>query len=397
MALHFKIFYHSQRNGDHLRQVIDSSGSGELLEAGDLSHLPMAGGNGTDVFLLEYQENNPQLDQWIEATAADPNNPAVFLFFPKITTLQLWKALHLGVKECLPLPVQPQELQEAVDRLLVRTTLKAPERDSGKAKIIAFLGCKGGIGATFLASNLAYLLSREHQGRVLLMDLDLQYAQMVYFFDIKTLHSLSEAVAHLNELDHSFLQNLLYPYNKFLSLMPAPTRLEEAESINPDNLGKVLSYLKNMPTFNWILLDVGHRIDEITLKALEHSDSLVLVTNPAIPALANTRKWLELLQLLELRLPMEIWLNAWDKAADLTPAEAANYLGMDVRGTIPFDPEAVNQSINHGHPLAETAPRHPVCQAIRSLAAGIIGLEVAEEASSSGWGWLKRLGMKAQP
>ncbi|MFI5332249.1 MAG: CpaE family protein [Desulfobaccales bacterium] len=395
MALHFKIFYHSQEHGDHLRQVIDSSGSGQLVEVDDLSHLPMASRNGADVFLLEYQEDNPQLDQWIEATVSDPNNPAVFLVFPEISTIQLWKALHLGVKECLTLPVQPQEFQEAVNRLLVRTTPKTPEKISPKSKMIALLGCKGGLGATFLACNLAYLLSREHQGQVLLVDLDLQYAQMVYFFDIKTRHSLNEAVTHLNELDHAFLQNLLYPYNKFLSLLPAPARLEEAETVTPDNLGKVLSYLKNMPTFSWILLDAGHRMDEITLRALEHSDSLVLVTAPSIPALANTRKWLELLQLLELKLPIEIWLNAWDQAADLTLAEAADYLGMEVRGTIPSDPEAVNRSINHGQPLAETAPRHPVCQAIRSLGAGIVGLEITEEVSSSGWGWLKRLGVKS--
>ncbi|MCL4500915.1 MAG: AAA family ATPase [Deltaproteobacteria bacterium] len=392
MALHFKIFYHSRKNGDHLRQVIDASGSGQMVEADDLSHLPTTSRNGTDVFLLEYQENNPKLDQWIEDTAADPNNPAVFLVFPEISTLHLWKALHLGVKECFTLPVQPQEFQEAVSRLLVRNTIKAPQRDSSNDKMIAFLGCKGGIGATFLASNLAYLLSREYRGQALLVDLDMQYAQMVHFFDVKTRHSLSEAVVHLEELDQSFLQNLLYPYNKFLSLLPAPARLEEAETVTPDNLGKILSYLKNMPTFRWILLDVGHHIDEITLKALEHSDHLVMVTNPSIPALANTRKWLDLLQLLELKIPLEIWLNAWNKNADLTLAEAANYLGMEVRGAIPFDAEAVVRSINDGHPLAETAPRHPVCQALRSLGVGIAGLEAAAEAPSSGWSWLKRLG-----
>ncbi len=395
MALHFKIFYHSQEHGDHLRQVIDASGSGRLVEVDDLSHLPMASRTGTDVFLLEYQEDNPQLDQWIEATASDPDNPAVFLVFSEISTVHLWKALHLGVKECFTLPVQPQEFQEAVNRLLVRTTLKTPQSCAPETKMITFIGCKGGLGATFLASNLAYLLSREHQGQGLLVDLDLQYAQMAYFFDIQTRHSLSEAVTHLDELDHSFLQNLLYPYNKLLSLLPAPARLEEAETVTPDNLGKVLSYLKNMPTFGWILLDAGHRMDEITLKALEHSDRLVLVTAPSIPALANTRKWLELLQMLDLKLPLEIWLNAWDQTADLTLAEVANYLGMGVRGTIPSDPEAVNRSINQGQPLAETAPRHPVCQAIRSLGAGIVGLEIAEEDSASGWGWLKRLGVKS--
>ena len=61
-----------------------------------------------------------------------------------------------------------------------------------------------------------------------------------------------------------------------------------------------------------------------------------------------------------------------------------------MRGTIPIDPEAVNRSINQGRPLAETAPRHPVCQAIRSLGAGIVGLEIAEEVSP-------RLGLAETP
>ena len=170
-----------------------------------------------------------------------------------------------------------------------------------------------------MAANLAYLLSREHQGQVLLVDLDLQYGQLVYFFDIKTRHTLSDVIAHLEEMDHSYLQNLLYPYNKFLSLLPGPARLEEAEAVTPEHLGKILSYLKNMPAFRWILVDAGHRMDEITLKALELSDNLVLVTAPSVPALANTRKWLELLHLLDLEVPLEIWLNAWDQDVDSHP------------------------------------------------------------------------------
>lgn len=393
MALQFRIYYHSPKNGEHLRQVVDSSGAGVLVEANDLDHLAMTGKNGADVVLLEYQDNNPQLDQWIETTAADPKNPAVFLVFPEISANQLWKALHLGVKECFALPVQPEEFQDAVNRLLVRSTaFKAPE--GNPSKIIAFLGSKGGIGATFIAANLAYLLSREHQGQVLLIDLDLQYGQLVHFFDAKTQHSLSDVIAHLDQIDQSYLQTLLFPYNKFLSLLPAPARLEEAEAVTGEHLGTILAYLKKMQAFRWIIVDAGHRMDELTLKVLEHSDHLVLLTSPLVPALANTKKWLELLQILELDLPLELWLNLWNKEADLTTPEIANYLGVEVRGTIPFDLEAVNRSINDGRPLAETTIRHPVCQALRSMAAGIVGKEVTEGVPASGWGWLKRLGGK---
>ncbi len=393
MALHFSVYYHSPEKLDRLRQVIDSSGAGMLVAANDLTNLPLVAENGTDVLLLEYQENNPQLDRWIETTATDPKNPAIFLVFPEISASQLWKALHLGVKECFAFPVGPEEFKAAVDRLLTRTALKAPLE--GPGRIISLLGCKGGVGTSFLASNLAYLISREQNGQVLLLDLDLQYAQLVYFFDIKARHSLSDIIAHLEEMDHSYLQNLIYPYNKYLSILPGPANLEEAEAVTAEHLGKILAYLKNMQVFRWILVDAGHLMAEITLKALELSDHLVLVTAPLVPALANTRKWLGLLQLLELEVPVEIWMNAWDKNAPLAVSEVSDYLGAEVHGTLPGDADAVNRSINDGRPLTETNPRHPLCQALQRQADRLMGKEGHAEALTPGWGWLKRLGGKA--
>ena len=61
---------------------------------------------------------------------------------------------------------------------------------------------------------------------------------------------------------------------------------------------------------------------------------------------------------------------------------------------MPYDAEAVNRSINDGRPLAETDPRHPLCQVLRSKAAGLAGKEATEEGNGSGWRWLKRLGGK---
>ena len=389
MALHFSIYYHSPENGDQLRQAVGSSGAAQLLETKDLAQLPVAGSNGTDVVLLEYQENNPGLDRWIETTTADPKNPAVFLVFPEISAAELWKALHLGVKECLALPVDPEKLQEAVNRLVVHQVSRSPA--GAGAQIISLVGCKGGAGASFLVANLAYLLSRKQQGQVLLVDLDLQYGQLVHFFDVKVQHTLSDVIAHLDEMDHSYLQNLFSQYNQFLSLLPAPARLEEAEAVTPEHLDKILPYLKKMQAFRWILVDAGHRLDEITLKAMELADNLVLATTPSVPAQANTRKWLELLRLLELEPPLELWLNAWNKETDLSPQEVSNYLGAEVQGVMPFDAAAVNRSINDGRPLTETDPRHPLSLSLGLRAEALAQDEVKEEVAASGWGWLKRL------
>jgi hypothetical protein len=113
----FKIYYSSRKNGEYLRQLISSSGIGLVAETDNLKHLPARGVKGVDVVIIEYQENNSNLDQWIQDATANPRGSAIFLYFHKFSLLKLWKALHLGVKECLIFPVKAEQMQAAVNRL----------------------------------------------------------------------------------------------------------------------------------------------------------------------------------------------------------------------------------------------------------------------------------------
>ena len=390
-AINFQVYYHSPEHGDYLKQVVSSSGSGLLVDAGDFKDLPSRSENGAQVILLEYQENNPELDRWIEETTADPNSPAIFLYFPQISTTSLLKALRLGPRECFTYPIKEEEFQQAVTRILSRAADKpGPTR---VPRIVSFLGCKGGAGTTFLAANAAVLLAQERRGQVLLMDLDLQYGQLVHFFDVRPSQTLSNAVSHFAELDVNYLKSILYPYNKQLQILPAPARLEEGEGVTPEHVEKILANAKKLPGFGWILIDAGHRFGEVTLKAVELSDELVLVAPPSIAALSNARKLLELLQLLGLeRLTTRLWLNAWQKTEDLSLEEVATFLGRQVSGTVRYDHRQVARSINEGRPLAETAPRHAVCQDLKTLVATLKGEEPAANNNGLGWSWLKRLG-----
>jgi Flp pilus assembly CpaE family ATPase len=389
----------------------------DVIEAGDGNEgLALAFGLLPELILLDVVM--PELDgyQICEILKKDPRTtdiPIIFLS-AKTEAKDKIKGLEIGGVDYITKPFDRTEVLARVqtqlkNRLLIKEMMdkqKHLEEDLRASetlhenilstKTLSFLGCKGGVGTTFLAANLAYLLSLEQQGQVLLVDLDLQYAQMIYFFDVKPQYTLGEAIANLDEMDNSFLQSLLYSYNKFISLLPAPARLEEAETFTAEHLDKILSKLKSMQAFRWIIVDAGHRMDEITAKALELSDILVLVTAPSVPALNNTKKWLELLQLLELELPMDIWLNGWDRTAGLTLSDISKFLKFEVHTTLPFDPAAVNQSINEGHPLAETDPRHRLCKILQIKAKGFVDKEDRKEATASGWDWLKRLGGKSK-
>jgi pilus assembly protein CpaE len=336
MPTRFSIYYNSPENREYLRQIIEASGAGKLVDSNDLAHLPPPAVNGIDVVFLEYQENNPALDQWIEQVAANPRSPAIFLYFKEISTNHLWKAIRLGAKECFTYPIQAEDFHQAVKRLMARTAVR---KGTGQpTKIISFLGCKGGIGTSFLVANLATLLAREHLGKVLVVDLDLGFGQLNYFFDVHPEHTLTEVIGNLERLDNNYLQNIFYPLGDNCYLLPAPARLEEAEAINADHLEKILGYLKKNLGFRWILIDCCHQLDEITMKALELSESLILVTAQSIPALSNTKKMLDILHLLELRdLDVQVWVNYWDRQHELSSSDVENFLGTTIAGTVACD------------------------------------------------------------
>ena len=396
MSTQFSIYYNSLENQEYLRQIIEASGAGKLVESHDLAHLPSQAVNGIDVVFLEYQENNPELDHWIERIAANPRSPAIFLYFKEISTNNLWKAIRLGAKECFTFPIQAEDFQQAVKRIMARTEVR-----KGSAKptqIISFLGCKGGIGTSFLVANLASLLAQERRGKVLVVDLDLGFGQLNYFFDVHPEHTLTEVIENMERLDNNYLQSIFCPIGDNCYLLPAPARLEEAEAINAGHLEKIISYLKENLGFRWILIDCCHQLDEITMKALELSESLMLVTAQSIPALSNAKKMLDILNLLELKeLEVEVWVNYWDRQHELTVADVENFLGKTIAGTITCDYKQASFSVNEGKLLVETSPRHPISADLKLMAGKISQEDTPEETNGSGWKWLQRLWSKKKP
>ncbi len=393
MAIRFSIYFHTQESGEYLKQVVSSYASGQLVAAADLTQLPPPGANNNDIILLDYEAANCELDRWIETTVANPRSPAVFLYSKEISTDFLYKALRLGVKECFGFPITAEKLQEAVNRIPARTTT-----DGGSKKhprVITFLGCKGGVGTSFLAANVACLLTQGQPERLLMMDLDLRYAELSYFFNVRPEHTLSELIQNLKRLDSFYFQSIIHSYNEHLYILPAPNRLEEGEAVTPAHLEKILRYIVENLGFRWILLDCCHQLDEITLKALEMSDALVLVSNQSVPALANAKKVLEVLKLLDLKgLNIGVWINAWEKQGDLNLPEIEGFLGRKVSGTLGRDPKQVDWSINEGKPLVEFLPRHPLCRDLGKIAASLSPEEKLPGSNGKGHSWFRRLWSK---
>ena len=389
MAIKFCLYYQNPVTREYLKDIIHSSLETVVVEDQGLDHLPDRVNSGTNVIFLEYLADHPELDQWIKKTAADHRNPPIYLYLHEISTEQLWKALRLGVKECFTHPIQTEEFREALDRLPQVVPAVEPK---ARTRVITLLGGKGGVGTTFLTVNLAYLLAQEGKNHVLAVDLDLRYGQMVYFLDAKPQYTITEVIENVEHLDDSYLKSLFFNWDKNLQLLPAPARLEEAEALTSENLEKVLHFVKNLSTYSHVLVDAGHHLDEISIKALELADQVILVANQSVPALSNAKKLIEILELLGLGdLELEIWLNSWEKHGDLSLQDVAKFLGREVKGTVPCLAEEVKISINEGVPLVKSSPHLSISQELKELAGHFSeGPELKRERHSR-WNFLRFL------
>ena len=389
MTTCFSIYYHSQENGVYLQEAIHALPQCQLLNTDPLANLPSQL-NGVDVILLEYQEANPILDRWIQKTTGNPKNPAIFLCVPEISVNELLKAIHLGVRECLALPVREEDLQEALDRL----PRKASEEEQANfTRIAVFLGCKGGVGTTFITANVAYLMAQAGKGKVLVVDLDLHYGQLAQFFDLHPKHTIMEVIENLANLDSAYVQSVLPIYHDNLYILPAPSRIEEAETVTPEHLGKILSHIRQLEVFRWILVDGGCQLRDVTLKAMELSEEIILVASPSVPALANARRLLELLKVLGLEgATWRFLLNSWNKKSNVTLEEVEKFLDWKIAWVVGNDMQTVNRSIDEGRPLAEMGPQLPISQDLSRVAGAFLDPAAADQKVSVWqrlWRWLQ--------
>jgi len=132
--MQFDIYHHSSETGEYLcRAVMAAARIGQVADVRELAALEHA--CGADVILVEYQGNNPDLDNWIIQTAAQPEGPEIFLFVEEESPLVVWKAVKLGAREIFFRTLPVEDLQEALVRLECRQGRLGRDADAGDGRL----------------------------------------------------------------------------------------------------------------------------------------------------------------------------------------------------------------------------------------------------------------------
>lgn len=315
-----------------------------------------------DLLLVDDGYIDPQLFTQVEYVTTHYPKTVVILLSSIHTPEFLLDAMRAGVREVLPSPVSPRVLEEAVSRVAAKLP-KAHEKGNGK--VLAFMPCKGGSGATFLATNLGYQLAEK--SKVLLIDLNLQFGDALSFlYDAKPPSTLASVAKEIRRLDASFLAASTVRITENYGIIAAPEDPSDAVEVQPAHIDAILNLA--ITQYDFILLDMNRTIDPVSIKALDHADRIFPVLQAGLPYLKNARKLLE--TFIALGYPaekIELIVNRFDKRGDIGIDDIRRLAGAVRMHTVPNSFRDVSASINQGNPLIKIARSNTVSKILNEF------------------------------
>lgn len=166
-----------------------------------------------------------------------------------------------------------------------------------KVHIFAFGGGKGGIGKSFLSSNIAASIGKMGY-KVGLIDLDLGGANQHTFFGIdKPSKTIDDFIEHRVK---SF-SDILIPIVNYNIMLAAGIQNDlRATNFNVGQKARLFSAIKSLD-FDYIIIDIGAGMSISTLDTFNIAPNGVIITYPEPTAIENCYKFLKSAFLRELR------------------------------------------------------------------------------------------------
>ncbi len=273
-------------------------------------------------------------------------------------------AMRVGVRHVLSWPLDDREIADALTHV-------ANKKNAGlrrEGRVVSVSSCKGGTGTTLIAVNLAYTLAAQRDKRVLLIDLNQQFADAsLLVADKAPPATLADLCSQIDRLDAAFFEACVMHVHANLDVLAGAGDPVKAAELRPAHLERMLTLVREQ--YDAVIVDVGQSINPLTIHVLDHSDTICMVVRQNILYLHSGRRMLDIFK--ELGYPaskVRVVVNQYDKNAQISLPTLEETLGAKVAHKLPRDEKHANDALNHGIPVVTAAKGSALAQGIVLLA-----------------------------
>jgi pilus assembly protein CpaE len=317
--------------------------------------------SGCDLLLLDIDlADGSDLSMLENLVGAFSARPPIVVTSSNPTVEGMRHLMRIGIADLVPQPIKRSDLIRAFTTAIERRPGGGPPQQAKPGKLICFMNACGGMGATTVAVQSACSLADpKDPGKVVLLDLDIQYGNIAVYLDLATKSSVVDLHAALNRLDGSMLRGAVARHRSGVDVLAAPATIPDIDAVTPEGAARLLHIAQR--EYRHVLVDMPHVWNRWTRTVLGAADAIVLVFQATVPSIRQARRQAELLAEEGLDgVPLAIVLNRAESGGlfrsgqgAVTTKDAAKALGREIPYTIPNDYKAILDAVNHGLPLAE--------------------------------------------
>lgn len=328
-----------------------------------------------DVVIIDIASNSTHEFDLIERYKTQYKNMAFMMMSEDTSSELLLNAMRAGFSEVISLPLAEQNFVIALDRFENRFRKSAQHQ----SKVISLLSCKGGAGATFISTNLGYILAELFNKKVLLIDANQYFGDAsLYLSDTRPPMTLADVCSQIHRLDYAFLESSLIEVTHRYKILAAADNPASVSDVRPEHLDTIIRIARNY--YDYIIIDLGRQIDALTVKAMDLSDEILPVVQLILPYIRDARHLLDMFKSLGYsQNKVKFIVNRYEKGNKLKLEDLQNALNISHSFTIPNEYEVVTESVNQGVPVLRQAPNGTVTKALKEMAEKIADMKLNEK------------------
>ena len=351
-----------------LRNLLEQQVNLELagVAKGPDEALPAIKTSRPHILILELSKDFDKTLKWVEQIKLEFPHTSIFVSSTDKSPDLVISAMRAGAQEFLSRPIDSEELNKAIDKVL-KTKKETKARAPARGKVISVFSKKGGLGVTTLAVNLGLALSRVAENKAALIDLDLQLGDVTSFLNLTPEYNILDTLDEDGGVDAVKLQSCMTHHESGVFVLSEPKDPADSDNVSSSQVNQLLHHLRS--TFSYVVVDTPHTFDSRTLEVFELSDHIIVLVVPNISSLRAAKKTLGVFkQLGYLRDKVKVVANRVGKKDSIKMDDIEKTLRQPVSWVVPNNYPVVIDAINSGVPLINHKGGSNVAKSIRELA-----------------------------
>lgn len=304
----------------------------------------------------------------------------VVIAIGQINDVRLYRdLLASGIHDYLLKPLSSGLMRDAL--VHAQELLNAPRHSEASTATphlsTAVIGMRGGVGASTIASSIAWLLSADHKQPTALLDLDVHFGTGALALDLEPGRGLTDAIENPSRIDGLFIERAMIRAGEHLSLLSAEAPI--SQPLLTDGAAFVRLEEEFRHAFEHTVIDLPRNMLINFPHVLADVNVVLLVTELT---LAGARDAIRILSWLRVHAPhaqiMVVANRVQSGLSEISRADFEASIERKITITVPYDLKAAIHCAKLGQTFAEANRATKAGAALRDLAQAVRALVASQ-------------------